>query len=184
MQGTKIKGGYSLFEEVAPFDFPPSRGDGVCSALRCMDSAALSATARQRGILSFRREYPPLDPPRERRGAFPLDPRIGSRALEGVRSLRSVGACCFLYLNDLTYFYLRCCAAVGSFAALRMRHTPCGCRFACVSAAFSNFRLLRMLSALRVPTRAALLRSPRLFALSVEGNSSAPTEDWQSGSGQ
>ena len=74
MQGTKIKGGYSLFEEVAPFDFPPSRGDGVCSALRCMDSAALSATARQRGILSFRREYPPLDPPRERRGAFPLDP--------------------------------------------------------------------------------------------------------------
>ena len=74
MQGTEIKGGYSLFEEVAPFDFPLSRGDGVCSALRCMDSAALSATARQRGILSFRREYPPLDPPRERRGDFPLDP--------------------------------------------------------------------------------------------------------------
>ena len=47
---------------------------GGCSALRCMDSAALSATAGQRGILSFRREYPPLNPPRERRGAFPLDP--------------------------------------------------------------------------------------------------------------
>ena len=54
-----------------------------------------------------------------------------------------------------------------------MRHTPCGCRFACVSAAFSNLRLLCILSDLQVPTKAALLRSPRLFALSVEGGRTA-----------
>ena len=58
--------------------------------------------------------------------------------------------CCFLYLYDLVCSYLRC-------------------RFACVSAVFSNFRLLWILSDLQVPTGAALLRSPRLFAPSVEG---------------
>ena len=42
-----------------------------------------------------------------------------------------------------------------------MRHTPCGCRSAYVSAVFSNLRLLWILSDLQVPTRAALLRSPR-----------------------
>ena len=113
----------------------------------------LSALHGVKGVFSFRREYPLLIPQRKTRGV-PLDPRIGSRALEGVRSLRSVGACCFLYLNDLVCSYLRCCAAVGSFAALRMRHTPCGCRFACASAVFSNFRLLWILSDLQVPAKA------------------------------
>ncbi len=59
-----------------------------------------------------------------------------------------------MYLNDLVCSYLRCCSA-------------------CVSAVFSNFRLLWMLSDLQVPTKAALLRSPRLFAPSVEGGRTA-----------
>ena len=59
-----------------------------------------------------------------------------------------------MYLNDLVCSYFRC-------------------RSACDSAAFSNFRLLWMLSALQVPTEAALLRSPRLFAPSVEGGRTA-----------
>ena len=37
----------------------------------------------------------------------------------------------------------RCCAAVGGSAALRMRHTPCGCRSACLIEVRSNFRLPR-----------------------------------------
>ena len=37
---------------------------------------------------------------------------------------------------------IRCCAAVGGFAALRMRHTPCGCRSAHFVEVRSNFRLL------------------------------------------
>ena len=36
---------------------------------------------------------------------------------------------------------IRCCAAVGGFAALRMRHTPCGCRSAHLVEVQPNFRL-------------------------------------------
>ena len=35
----------------------------------------------------------------------------------------------------------RCCAAVGGSAALRMRHTPCGCRSSHLVEVRSNFRL-------------------------------------------
>ncbi len=38
---------------------------------------------------------------------------------------------------------IRCCAAVGGFAALRMRHTPCGCRSAHLVEVRSNSRLPR-----------------------------------------
>ena len=37
---------------------------------------------------------------------------------------------------------IRCCAAVGGSAALRMRHTPCGCRSAHLVEVQPNFRLL------------------------------------------
>ena len=107
--------------------------------------AAPLALLRAKGGILFPKRIPPLKPPEKGEGT-PLDPRIGSRALEGLLGLRSVSACYFLYLNDLVCSYLRC-------------------RFACDSAAFSNFRLLWILSDLRVPTVAALLRSPRLFAL-------------------
>ena len=36
---------------------------------------------------------------------------------------------------------IRCCAAVGGSAALRMRHTPCGCRSAHLVEVHSNSRL-------------------------------------------
>ena len=38
---------------------------------------------------------------------------------------------------------IRCCAAVGGSAALRMRHTPCGCRSAHLVEVQPNFRLPR-----------------------------------------
>ena len=38
---------------------------------------------------------------------------------------------------------IRCCAAVGGSAALRMRHTPCGCRSAHLVEVRSNLRLPR-----------------------------------------
>ena len=47
-----------------------------------------------------------------------------------------------MYLNDLTFFYLRC-------------------RFACVSEVLRNFRLLWILSILLLPAKAALLCSQR-----------------------
>ena len=36
---------------------------------------------------------------------------------------------------------IRCCAAVGGSDALRMRHTPCGCRSAYLVGVRTNFRL-------------------------------------------
>ena len=36
---------------------------------------------------------------------------------------------------------IRCCVAVGGSAALRMRHTPCGCRSASLVEVQPNFRL-------------------------------------------
>ena len=41
---------------------------------------------------------------------------------------------------------IRCCAAVGGSDALRMRHTPCGCRSAHLVEVRSNSRLLPVLS--------------------------------------
>ena len=46
---------------------------------------------------------------------------------------------------------IRCCAAVGGFAALRMRYTPCGCRSACLVVVQPNFRLPRHPSMRRAP---------------------------------
>ena len=45
----------------------------------------------------------------------------------------------------------RCCAAVGGSAALRMRHTPCGCRSADLVEVQTNFRLPRHSSMRRAP---------------------------------
>ena len=55
--------------------------------------------------------------------------------------LRGVAALALLY--DASAPIIRCCAAVGGSAALRMRHTPCGCRSAHLVEVCSNFRLPR-----------------------------------------
>ena len=49
---------------------------------------------------------------------------------------------------------IRCCAAVGGSDALRMRHTPCGCRSAHLVEVLTNFRLPI------VPTNAASAAMP------------------------
>ena len=46
---------------------------------------------------------------------------------------------------------IRCCTAVGGFAALRMRHTPCGCRSAYLAIVQPNSRLPRHPSMRRAP---------------------------------
>ena len=46
----------------------------------------------ERGPFSHVREWPPLNPPREREGPSPSTPHIGSLDLEELHALRSVGA--------------------------------------------------------------------------------------------
>ena len=70
---------------------------------------------------------------------------IASEQLEELRRLpnrvpaRGVAALALLY--DASAPTTRCCAAVGGFAALRMRYTPCGCRSANLVEVQTNFRL-------------------------------------------
>ena len=45
-----------------------------------------------RGPFSHVREWPPLNPPRERKGPCPLTPHIGSLDLEELHALRNVSA--------------------------------------------------------------------------------------------
>ena len=102
--------------------------------------AAPQALHGIRGIFSFRgKRISPFDP--QEKGIF-----IASEQLEEVRRLPiALPARGFAALDVAIRFaaasIIRCCAAVGGSAALRMRHTPCGCRSAHLVGVRSNFRL-------------------------------------------
>ena len=112
------------------------------NAARCAaGKGSADGAARIKGgySLSAEREYPPLHPPRERA-------LIGSFGLERLLCLRNGTACarrCRVRTarRFASASIIRCCAAVGGSAALRMRHTPCGCRSAYLVGVRSNFRL-------------------------------------------
>ena len=55
-----------------------------------------AAQGAAKGPFSHVREWPPLDPPRERKGPCPLTPHIGSQALEELLSLRIALWCTWL----------------------------------------------------------------------------------------
>ena len=79
------------------------------------------------------------DRPKERR-------LIGSLDLEQLLCLRNATACVRRSRVSFARRFAsasttRCCAAVGGSAALRMRHTPCGCRSAHLVEVRSNSRL-------------------------------------------
>ena len=61
------------------------------------------AGERQRGPFSHVREWPPLDPPRERKGPCPLTPHIGSFYLEELHALRNRVRCTWLRHESLRY---------------------------------------------------------------------------------
>ena len=120
---------YLLYIKGAIGFAPVRRGSSACSAARIKGGYSLSAE----------REYPPLHPPRERA-------LIGSFGLERLLCLRNGNACarrCRVRTarRFASASIIRCCAAVGGSAALRMRHTPCGCRSASLVAVRPNHRL-------------------------------------------
>ena len=98
-----------------------------------------------RGIFSHVREYP-LWTPKRTQGALPLDPAIASEQLEELQCLPialPMARRCRVSTatRSASASIIRCCAAVGGSAALRMRHTPCGCRSAYLVGVRTNFRL-------------------------------------------
>ncbi len=95
---------------------------------------------RLRGIFSFRGK-----------GISPFDPREKGIRLavwssnnlyaSGMKMPARGGAAFSVAIRFASAPTIRCCAAVGSFAALRMRYTPCGCRSAHLVEVRSNSRL-------------------------------------------
>ena len=86
------------------------------------------AGGRGKGAILFRkREYPLWNPKRKA--------LIGSLDFERLLCLRNENTCARQSRVSTARRFasasiIRCCAAVGGSAALRMRHTPCGCRSA------------------------------------------------------
>ena len=126
-----------------------------------------------RGISFSKRDTPPLDPPRENSiGSLDLEEvrRLGSgSALRGgIAALAAIGgARRFAYAP-----IIRCCAAVGSFAALRMRHTPCGCRSAYLPSVQTNFLLSTVQAFSVVRTAASAVLPPSANSANKRGERS------------
>ena len=139
-----------------------------------------------RGIFSHVREYP-LWTPKRTQGALPLDPAIASEQLEELQCLPialPMARRCRVSTatRSASASIIRCCAAVGGSAALRMRHTPCGCRSAYLAQVQPNHYLpivpTNAASAAMLPWQAPA--SP--ITSEVDGNCVRPTNRRQSGS--
>ena len=96
--------------------------------------------AGAKGIFSFAKENIPFGTPRERlRLAVSGLNNSDVSEVKVPRARRSRVSIARRFASAPT---IRCCAAVGGSAALRMRHTPCGCRSADLVEVRTNFRLL------------------------------------------
>ena len=95
--------------------------------------------AGAKGIFSFAKENIPFGTPRERLrlAVSGLNNSDVSEA-KVPRARRSRVSIAKRFASAPT---IRCCAAVGGSAALRMRHTPCGCRSAHLVGVQPNSRL-------------------------------------------
>ncbi len=95
--------------------------------------------AGAKGIFSFAKENIPFGTPRERlRLAVSGLSNSDVSEVKVPRARRSRVSIARRFASAPT---TRCCAAVGGSAALRMRHTPCGCRSAGLVAVQPNSRL-------------------------------------------
>ena len=95
--------------------------------------------AGAKGIFSFAKENIPFGTPRERlRLAVSGLNNSDVSEVKVPRARRSRVSIARRFASAPT---IRCCAAVGGSAALRMRHTPCGCRSASLVAVRPNHRL-------------------------------------------
>ena len=109
----------------------------------CQDKLKIPAYPQgggQRGLFSFTKENSPLLIPQEKGFS------IANEQLEELRrlpiALPARGVAAFgVAIRFASAPIIRCCAAVGGSAALRMRHTPCGCRSAHLVEVRSNSRL-------------------------------------------
>ena len=111
-----------------------------CTVQEGGGKAAPLALHESKGIFSFAKENIPFGTPRERlRLAVSGLNNSDVSEVKVPRARRSRVSIAKRFASAPT---IRCCAAVGGSAALRMRHTPCGCRSAHLVEVQPNFRLL------------------------------------------
>ena len=117
------------------------QADKFDRSLKCYAHCPLrrAGNANKGGVSLFEKEIPlPC--------TLPEKIHIAGEQLEELRRLPNRvpargGAALGVAIRFASASIIRCCAAVGSFAALRMRHTPCGCRSADLVEVRSNSRL-------------------------------------------
>ena len=95
--------------------------------------------SESKGPFSFAKENGPFGTPRERLrlAVQSLNDLCASGMRLPARGVAALGVARRFASAPI----IRCCAAVGGFAALRMRYTPCGCRSAHLVEVQPNFRL-------------------------------------------
>ena len=119
------------------------QADKFDRSLKCYAHCPLrcAGNANKGGVSLFKKEIPlPC--------TLPEKISIASEQLKELQCLPIAlpargGAALGVAIRFASASIIRCCAAVGGFAALRMRYTPCGCRFADLVEVQTNFRLLR-----------------------------------------
>ena len=101
--------------------------------------AAPTALHEAKGVFSFAKENTPFGTPRERLRLAVSD--LNDSYASGMGMPARGGAALSVAIRFASAPTIRCCAAVGGSDALRMRHTPCGCRSAHLVEVRSNSRL-------------------------------------------
>ena len=97
--------------------------------------------AGAKGIFSFAKENIPFGTPRERLRLAVSG--LNNSDVSEVKVPRARRSRVSIARRFASAPIIRCCAALGGSAALRMRHTPCGCRSADLVEVQTNFRLPR-----------------------------------------
>ena len=113
--------------------------------------AAPTALHEAKGVFSFAKENTPFGTPRERLRLAVSD--LNDSYASGMGMPARGGAALSVAIRFASAPTIRCCAAVGGSDALRMRHTPCGCRSAHLVEVQPNFRL---------PGRPSMRRAPAM----------------------
>ena len=114
------------------------RARGFCSPKGLLLSLH-RAGGESKGPFSFAKENGPFGTPRERLrlAVQSLNDLCASGMRLPARGVAALGVARRFASAPI----IRCCAAVGGSAALRMRHTPCGCRSAHLVEVQPNHRL-------------------------------------------
>ena len=126
--------------KAAFFNPSPRSGVFIAAPQALLPFIPTPCGSESKGPFSFAKENGPFGTPRERLGLAVSSLNILYASGMGIPA-RGVAAVS-VAIRFAAASIIRCCAAVGGSAALRMRHTPCGCRSACLVVVQPNFRLL------------------------------------------